>query len=345
MLTKVYFKMSSSIIDEIDSRMSQLFLCIRNELIINHQNIDHSNLNKSISLELFNKIKYLDIGVLPGSMCYLLNLPDDLLQYVLGFINIREMHVLNSVCKYIKKYLINVIEQLMKYYTVGRVMYFISNQQYMPGIITCDIDMINYETYEHHVGFHVYTMDGNETYYPKGEIMKYSHIYKIDSFHVPQQPNYKGRHAPYLNKPHELCSCGKYVSGCRTLVPTTAPSSCIILDSSYIPNLNENMGKIMDISKFPKHNYHLQQALAIENAYGVSFRANGVSNIKNTINDSVKEPIGRMPDAARRLINETYPNTYSLFNNQLSQEPDNFYDDMPELVSNDYGDDDITELW
>lgn len=337
--------MSSSIIDEIDNRMLQLFLCIRNELIINHQNIDFSTLNKSISSELFNKIKYLDMGVLPGSMCYLLNLPDDLLQYVIGFINIHEMHVLNSVCKYIKNYLINVIKQMMKYYTVGRVMYFISNQRYIPGIITCDIDIINYETYEHHVGFHVYTMDGNETYYPKNEIMKYSHMHKNHSFRILQQPNYKGRHAPYLNKPHEICSCGKYVSGCRTLIPTTAPSSCIILDPSYIPNLHDNIGKIMDVSTFPRNNYHLQQALKIENTYGVAFRANGVPNINNTINDTVKVPIGRMSDTARRLINESYSSTYSLFNNQSSQEPVIFNNDLPELLSdNDVEDVDTPEL-
>lgn len=325
--------MASSIIDDIDNRMSQLFNHVRNEIINNQCNIDRSTLNKTISSELFHTIKYLDMGVLPNSTCYLMNLPDALLHYIFEFVNIREMFNIMGVCTSIQSYAIDGIDRLMEYYTVGRVMYFISKRCWMPGIIICDIDIINYETYEHHVGFHVYTMDGNAVYYPKNEIMKYSHINRFYLSRVSEQPNYNGRHAPYLNKPHELCLCGKYTSGCQTSRPTTALSSCAVLEPSFIPDLDENIGNIMDISTFPRHQNHVTQALDIEHNYGVSFNANGAPNV---IYNTTRSDIMRNSNFERynnRTVIESLGITNNLFSNQSLEDLDDDYNNMPDLES------------
>ena len=327
--------------------MSQIFNHVRNELINNQCNIDCSTLNKTISSELFHTIKYLDMGVLPNSTCYLLNLPDELMYYIFKFINIREMFNIMSVCTTIQSYAINGIDRLMEYYTVGRVMYFTSRRCWMPGIIICDIDIINYETYEHHIGFHVYTMDGNVVYYPKNEIMKYSHINRIYLPHALEQPDYNGKHAPYLNEPHELCLCGKYISGCQNSRPTTALSSCAVLEPSFMPDLDENMGNIMDISTFPRHQNHATQALEIEDTYGVSFNANGVSNILYSTTRSDIRMTNRISDIMRNLNFERYPNFERYAINRIVIESDNitnnlFSDRLPEPLVDNY--DDIPEL-
>lgn len=268
--------------------------------------------------KLFKIINYLGVGGLPNTPCYLFNIPNELLLNIIDYITPRNICNISGVCNLFNDIRILKYNDIMKYFTIGRVMYFAINEKWVNGIIICIIDTINHETFEKHNGFHVYTLDGNVIYYTNNNIIKYSRLdlpeFLSDSSINPIIIN---KHAPYLNFPHQLCQHGVYTSQCNSYIQSTAPSTCNVLLAGFTPPIHDAIGKILDIETFPRHPMHLQKAYHLENLYGVAYKANGTINRSLYPGGYVFPPNRYLPSNQRNLDHMINPdrmiNPYNIF--------------------------------
>jgi hypothetical protein len=257
--------------------MQQITDMINASVIESSHNQLYSCATDSMINKLFKIINYLDMGSLPNTPCYLFQIPNELLLNIIDYITPRNICNTSGVCNLFNDIYISKHNDIMNYFTIGRVMYFALNENWVTGIIICIIDTINHKTFEQHNGFHVYTLGGNVTYYTNNDIIKYSRL-DLPKFlgESPANPIITNKHAPYLNFPHQLCQHGIYTSQCNGDKQSTAPSTCNVLLHGFTPPIHDAIGEILDIETFPRHPMHLQEAYRLENLYGVAYTANGV---------------------------------------------------------------------
>jgi hypothetical protein len=285
----------------------------------NHPESDIRRIFADVFAEIAGPLRY---DTLPTPPCRITQLPDSLFELAISYQSPRDLRALRGVSHQFNQVSMGFEQASLLFYCKGRLAWFADNGEWVLGIVICYVDIVNPVTYVASKGIHVYTENGNTTYFANSELAKYSHFRpRYEAPVCPAHITRTNNECPDGNDPHNICPCGYYLTDCGLANGTTAPSSCdvFITDVNMKPQF---VGCVIYMGGLTLHNHHQRISLEREEIHGIAYKPTGTGVI--------------------RQVSECRLYIDSLM--MLMANHNHNYDDMPELQDADFNYDDMPAL-